>query len=295
MIVYLNGKWIPENRAFISIQDHGFLYGDGVYETLRVKDGDLLFLKEHLDRLFNSLSKISLEQVYSREKWREILETIVRRNRHKEAVVRLTVTRGVGPHGLDPDLCEKPTVVITSRPYLGYEERLYKKGMTLAIVNVRRNTPEATPPSIKSISCLNSVLAKIESKKVKAHEALMLSDEGFLTEGTISNIFLVKGGQLFTPALDGCQLPGVTRAEVCRLARELTMDVRETKLTAADISLADEIFLTSTLLEVMPVSLVKTTHDASTLFHKRDWPITRRLMICYTSARRKSNRVRGPI
>ena len=295
MMVFLNGRMIPESQAHISIHDHGFLYGDGVYETLRVRESVPLFLEEHMNRLKHSLKALSMASPLTSKALSRAIHKLILVNRHKESALRLTITRGVGGHGFDPSLCKTPTILMTSRPFTGYPARFYKRGMIAALVSIQRNAPEALPPSVKSISCLNNILAKIESRKVKADEALMLSAGGSVAEGTVSNVFFVKQEQLFTPALDGHQLSGVTRACVCELARKEGFRVTETKVSVEDLMSADEVFLTSSLMEIMPVGKLVVDGKVHFVGTTMNWPITRRLMICYTSLRRKSNRFRGSI
>ena len=280
MKVFLNGRTLPEERARISIHDRGFLCGDGVYETLRVYDGKPFLLHQHLDRLLTSLAKIKLRLPWSMKKIGEATVNVIRINRHREAAVRITVSRGPGPQGFDPRACKNPTILITSRPFSGYRSELYRTGMRVFVSSVRRNSPLALPPSIKSTSCINNILAKIEAVDRGMDEAVLLGDDGAVTEGTISNIFAVKRDRLLTPALNGGLLPGVTRAHVCRLARGEGLRVIETKLRPRDLLTADELFLTSSLMEIMPIG-----H-----FGRRKMkvgPITRRLMICYTRPRLK--------
>jgi len=253
VIVCLNGRFLPEHRAHISISDHGFLYGDGVYETLRVEQGQPQFLNEHLKRLAHARRRLQLRSSWSDTQLRAFIAKTIDFNKLRSAAVRLTLTRGPGPHGFDPHGCFTPTLLITARPFSGYPERLRRRGLTLAVVQTRRNNRDSTPPGVKSISCLNGVLAKMESKSMKADEALLLTHDGKVAEGSVSNIFMVKKGVLSTPRLDGNQLPGVTRAQVCRLARRLKIPLRERALKLADLFAADEIFLTNALMGVMPV------------------------------------------
>lgn len=217
---------------------------------------------------------------------------VVKTNRLAEAAVRITLTRGAGLPGLDPKNCKSPTLLITCRPFSGYPSNFTRKGMTAVVVGVRRNSPESLPPSVKSISCLNNVLAKIESQRSKADEAIMLSEDGLVAEGSVTNVFIVKEGAIYTPALDGRQLAGVTRNHVCQVARANGFRVVETKVSVHDLLSADEVFLTNSLMEVMPVAKVLV---GKTVKLKPNWPITRQLMICYTPPRRKSNRTSGSI
>lgn len=254
MIVYFNGKLISEKRAAVSIHDHGFLYGDGVYETLRVYKGKPFLLHEHLRRLNTSLLGIRLSPPLSLIEIGRAVKKTVEANRHSEAAVRLTITRGVGAYGFNPANCKKATMAITSTPFKGYPSDLYRKGMTAAVVSIRRNSPQSLPPYVKSTSCLNGILAKIESLDAGADEGIMLAQKGTVSEGTVSNVFVVKKNKIVTPRLEGDLLPGVTRSWVCRLARHAGYRLEEKALRLSELIAADEIFLTSTLMEVMPVS-----------------------------------------
>jgi len=260
MQVFLNGKLVPEKKATVSIQDHGFLYGDGVYETIRVYGGRPFLLHEHLRRLNNSMRGIRLTPPLSLIDIGHAVQKTILANRHKEAVIRLTVTRGPGAYGFDPALCDRPTLVITSTPFKPYPREYYRKGILVAVVSIQRNSPAALPPDVKSTSCLNGILAKMESLDLAAQEGLFLTEEGTLCEGTVSNVFLVKGDELLTPRLEGTLLPGVTREWVCMLARSSGIKVQETRISVSALIAADEIFLTNTTMEIMPVSRVVLNH-----------------------------------
>ncbi len=286
MIVCLNGKLLPENKAHISIDDRGFLLGDGLYETLRVYGGRPFLLDEHLRRLKSGLTFVGIN--VSVPKIRAGILNVVRANKCKNAAVRVTVSRGVGAPGLDPSNAKQPTILITARPFTGYPKASRERGVTAAVVSVRRNDPEAVPPSLKSISLLNNVLAKREANKLKADEAIFLTAEGHVAEGATSNVFAIKEGRLFTPALDGHQLAGVTRAFVCRLGRREGLSVIETKMTVNDLFSSDELFLTNALMEVLPVTKL-VQRGRSNRTWKKVGPVTAKLMICYTPGRQKSS------
>lgn len=254
MMVFLNGKWVSHKKATVSISDHGFLYGDGVYETIRVYNRKPFLLSEHLRRLNQSLLGIRLSSPMSLVQMGFAIQKTIEDNKLKEAVVRITITRGPGAYGFDPSFCPKPTVVITASAFKPYSDAYYKRGILAAVVSVRRNAPEALPPAIKSTSCLNGILAKMESLDLGAQEALMLGSDKHLTEGTVSNIFITQKNHVMTPRLEDGLLPGVTRDWVCRLAREGGYDVQQKRLGLSDLAAADEVFLTSTIMEILPVS-----------------------------------------
>ena len=272
MQIFLNGKLIPAKEAVVSVFDHGFLYGDGIYETMRVYDRVVFMLDEHLIRLYRSASLIGLTIPLDADSLkRSIHETLVA-NSLKNAYIRLTVSRGYGPIGLDPDLCPKPTVVIITQEMKDYPRSFYENGISLIIPETRRNFREAINPQIKSLNFLNNILAKIEAKKKSAYDAIMLNAYGKLTEGTISNIFFCKNGILCTPSLECGILNGITRAVVINLAGRDGLKVEEGEFTKEDLCASEEVFITSTTLEIMPVSKVDdqryTVGNITKLLHK---------------------------
>jgi branched-chain amino acid aminotransferase len=277
MLVYLNGRFVAKEQALISVFDHGFLYGDGVYETMRVYEGKFFLLKKHLARLKHSANAISLKLPLSLEKIGDALNESVRINRLKEAYVRLHISRGPGEIGLDPALCRTSTMVIVAKPFHDYPAASYEQGVSVAIVTTRRNHPLALPPSIKGTNFLNNILAKIESIKARAYEGIMLNWEGYVAEGTISNIFMVKMGVLYTPGLNTGILEGVTRDLVLRLAKRKKIPVKEAMLLPKQLLAADESFITNTTMEIMPV----TTVDGKKIGKGVPGPITAALHQAY--------------
>jgi branched-chain amino acid aminotransferase len=256
MYVYLNGKILPAKEAVVSVFDHGFLYGDGIYETMRVYNGVLFKLDEHLRRLHRSASLIGLSIPMDINHLKiAIYETLIA-NALRNAYVRLTISRGRGSVGLDPDLCPEPTVVIFTQEFKEYPPAFYKNGISLIISETRRNLKEAINPQIKSLNFLNNILAKIEAKKKGAYEAIMLNVHGKLTEGTISNVFFYRDKVLCTPSPDCGLLDGITRRMVIELAKREDLKVKEGKFTKKDIYSAEEVFITNTTMEVMPVSKI---------------------------------------
>jgi branched-chain amino acid aminotransferase len=273
MWVYLNDKFVPQEEAVVSVFDHGFLYGDGVYETLRAYRGRVFQLAEHLARLERSASRIQLHLPVSPERLTDLLRESLKRNQLQEAYLRITVSRGAGEIGLDPALCKSPTLVIITKPFQPYPESLYTDGVSVIIANTRRNLPEALPPQVKSLNFLNNILAKIEAKAAGAQEALMLNHRGELTEGTTSNLFVVHRGRVRTPAVECGILKGITRGLVLQLASELGIPSEEARLTVDDLLRAEECFLTNTTQEVLPVTRVNGT----VIGNGRPGEITRRL------------------
>ena len=256
MLVYLNGRFVAREQAQVSVFDHGFLYGDGIYETMRAYGGKLFLLKKHLARLKHSADAISLKLPLPLDRIGDALNESVSINKLQEAYVRLHISRGPGELGLDPALCAAPTMVIVAKPFHEYPAAYFERGISVAIVATRRNHPLALPPAIKGTNFLNNILAKIEAIKAHAYEGIMLNWEGYVAEGTISNICMVKKGVLYTPHLDTGILEGVTRDLVLRLAKRNKIPVREAMLLPKDLLSADESFITNTTMEIMPVTTV---------------------------------------
>jgi len=253
-VIYLNNRLVPEKKALVSVFDHGFLYGDGIYETMRAYKGVVFMLDEHLERLFRSASMIALKIPMAPEAIRKAVYQTLKANGHKEAVIRISISRGKGPIGLDPDLCPSPTFVVMSGEFRKHPGRHYRKGVKLAIVETRRNYSGALDPRIKSLNFLNNILAKIEAKKRGAYEAVMLNYRGYVAEGTISNIFFIKDRVLCTPAAGVGILDGITRRIIIDSAKELGIGVREGRFRKEDIYHAREVFISNTTMEVMPVA-----------------------------------------
>lgn len=260
MLVYLNDKIIPAAEAKISIFDHGFLYGDGIYETLRVYDGVVFLLDEHLERLYRSAMLIGLDIPKDAAGIKSAIYDTLQANKLRNAYVRLTVSRGEGEIGLDPALCRKPTFIIVTKELAEYPRVYYEEGVRIIIAVVKRNCREALNPQIKSLNFLNNILAKIEAKKADAYEAVMTNVAGHLAEGTICNIFFVKDGILCTPSIECGILDGITRSLVLDLAFRNDIMIKEGEFTPAELYKASEVFITNTTMEVMPVSRVDDVH-----------------------------------
>ena len=271
--VYLNGKLCDKNDAKVSVYDHGLLYGDGVFEGIRVYGGKVFRLAQHVERLYDSARHIWLEIPLGPEQMtRAVLDT-VRANAKQDGYVRLIVTRGGGTLGLDPRKCSDPQVIIIVDDISLYPPELYEHGMEIATVATIRNHPGALNPRIKSMNYLNNILAKVEAIQAGCLEALMLNHKGEISECTGDNIFLVKRGVLKTPSPEAGILEGVTRGAVLELARSAGIPTQETALTRHDVYAADECFLTGTAAEVIPV--VKC--DARLIGNGKPGPITRQL------------------
>jgi branched-chain amino acid aminotransferase len=251
--VYINGKLYDKADAKISVYDHGLLYGDGVFEGIRVYAGKVFRLKEHVDRLFESARHIQLEIPLSRDKMAEVISSTVKTNAKENGYIRAIVTRGAGSLGLDPRKTTDPQVIVIVDDISMYPQELYDNGMEIITAATIRNHSNAVNPRIKSLNYLNNILAKIEAIQGGCFEALMLNTRGELAECTGDNIFLVKNGVLKTPGIDAGILEGVTRNAVLELARAAAVPVQECPLTRHDVYAADECFLTGTAAEVIAV------------------------------------------
>jgi|TARA_B100000925_G_scaffold291012_1_gene277675 branched-chain amino acid aminotransferase len=260
MKIYLNGEFVDKADAKVSVFDHGLLYGDGVFEGIRLYDGCVFKLEEHLERLAFSAKAILLDLPMSLDEFANAVCETCRRNDLSNGYVRLVVTRGPGHLGLTPDGCGPPNVIIIADDIQLYPEELYENGLKIISVPTRRINAAALPPAVKSLNYLNNILAKIEAKKVGFLEALMLNDKGEIAECTGDNVFIVSKGTIFTPPLDAGSLRGITRGAVMDLAEEIGYEVREQALTRYDLWTAEECFLTGTAAEVIPC--VEVDHRA---------------------------------
>lgn len=256
MYVYLNNKPVPKSEAVVSVFDHGFLYGDGIYETLRTYNGITFMLDEHIGRLYRSASMTGLDIPKNADQIRTAVCETLAANFLENAYLRITVTRGYGPIGLDPELCKTPTFIIIAEELKDYPGDFYENGMKIIIADTRRNLREAINPQIKSLNFLNNILAKIEAKKKDAYEAIMLNVSEHIAEGTISNIFFYRDDVLHTPAVECGILDGIARKLVLEIANREGLRVKEGLFLRDDIYDADEVFLTNSIMEVMPVCQV---------------------------------------
>lgn len=277
MLIYLNGSFVPKEKALVSVFDHGYLYGDGIYETMRAYDGALFLLDRHLNRLERSAEAIYLRLPLPLSGIAAALEESLLRNNLKDAYVRIQISRGPGDIGLDPALCPEPTMVIIAKPFNDYPAEYYEKGVSVSIAATRRNHPLALNPSVKATNFLNNILAKVESLRAGAYEGIMLNWEGYVAEGTISNIFWVKDGMLFTPALSVGILEGVTRGLVIELAKKNGIPIEEGAYRQEDLFDAEECFITNTTMEVMPVTMI----NSRPVGNRNPGPVTRLLAAAY--------------
>ncbi len=273
MKVYINGKLVDEKNAKVSVFDHGLLYGDGVFEGIRVYHDNVFMLDEHVDRLYRSGRAIALTIPMSQEEMAKAVVRTCKANKIRNGYVRLVVTRGVGTLGLNPYLCKDPQVIVIAAGIQLYPVELYKKGLSIVTVGTMRNHPEAINPRIKSLNYLNNVLAKIEALNSGVMECVMLNPQGYVAEASGDNIFIVKGDELITPPVWCGALEGITRAVVMELAAELGYRVKEDVLARYDLYTADEVFLTGTAAEIIGVGII----DKRPIGSGKPGPVTRRL------------------
>jgi len=272
--IFLNGEFVQKQDAKVSVYDHGYLYGDGVFEGIRVYDGNVFRLKEHLIRLYESAKSILLTIPYSLEELTQIVVDTVNRNNLHSGYIRLVVSRGEGNLGLDPTSCPRANVVVIAEQLALFPQELYENGMEIVTVATRRNRSDVLNPQIKSLNYLNNILVKIEAKLAGVQEALMLNDQGFVAEGSGDNVFLVKGNKLITPPSSAGALEGITRNAIMELGDTLGYEVEEKLFTRHDVYIADEVFLTGTAAEVIGVSKV----DGRVIGDGKPGPNTQRLL-----------------
>ncbi|PLX90856.1 MAG: branched-chain amino acid aminotransferase [Desulfuromonas sp.] len=252
--VYLNGDFIKEEAATVSVFDQGFLYGDGIFESFRSVGGQLYQFLHHFQRLQQSAEALCYPLGFSREELEEVLLQLRDKNRLENAYYRVTVTRGRGQIGFQRSIDNDLTCLIIAKEYQGFDEHYYRDGIALKVAETRRNAPEAISPKIKSISNLNSLLGKLEAKAAGVFEVIMLNNKEQICEGAASNIFWSRGNWVFTPAASTGLLEGVTRSTIIRLCeQELNLRVIPGEYLLQDLKFSDEVFITSTSLEVMPV------------------------------------------
>ena len=277
MVVYLDGKYVDSTEAKVSVFDHGLLYGDGVFEGIRLYSGNVYRLDDHLERLEQSCKAIMLDVPLARAAMAEAVCETCRQNKLTSGYIRLVITRGVGDLGLSPWLCEKPTLFIIASKVSLYPQEHYDNGLSIVTAPTRRIAPDALPPTIKSLNYLNNILAKIEARQAGALEAIMLNAQGYVAECTADNIFVIHKGEILTPAASAGALKGITRATIFDIAKELRIPMREADLTRHDVWCADECFLTGTGAEVIPV--VKL--DSRVIGNGKPGPVTGRVLVSF--------------
>jgi len=253
--VYANGDFVPQDRAVTSIYDHGFLYGDGVFEGIRAYNGRVFRLDEHIDRLYDSAMAIMLDIPLSKDEMKQAILETLRVNGLVDAYIRPIVSRGIGDLGLDPRKCLVSNLFIICQPWGAMYGDLYDKGLSAVTVTVRRNAPESLSPNIKSLNYLNNILAKIEANHKGGDEAIILDVRGNISEGSGDNIFIIKNATISTPQVMN-NLRGITRAAAIEIAQDIGYPLQETDLGLFDLYTADEVFVTGTAAEIAPITTV---------------------------------------
>ncbi|MEK3889302.1 branched-chain-amino-acid transaminase [Bacillus sp. FSL K6-3431] len=269
-LIFLNGQFVKKEDAVVSVYDHGFLYGDGVFEGIRSYSGNVFRLEEHLRRLYDSAKSIMLTIPYTKEEMTSIVVETLRQNNLKDGYIRLVVSRGVGNLGLSPFTCAKPQVIAIAEPLSIFPKEMYETGLEIVTVATRRNRSDVLSPMVKSLNYLNNILVKIEANLAGVEEALMLNDQGYVAEGSADNIFIVKDNKLLTPPGHVGALVGITRNAIMELALEKGYEVAEAVFTRHDVYTADEVFLTGTAAEVIAVSKV----DGRVIGEGKPGPVT---------------------
>lgn len=270
MLVYVNGKFVPKEEAKVSVFDHGFLYGDGVFEGIRAYNGKIFKLDEHIERLFDSARAICLTPPMDVLAMKDLCYEALKKNDLKDAYLRVIFSRGEGDLGLNPYLCPKAGVVVIAGKIKLYPPEMYEKGMAVLTSATPRIAPEALNPKIKSLNYLNNIMAKMEGLAQGMMETLMLNSHGYLAEATGDNIFLVRKGVVFTPPEEAGILLGITRNSVMDLAKEAGYELVEKNLNRYDLFTADECFLTGTAAEIISV----TKADGRVIGHGVPGPVT---------------------
>ncbi|TLS53546.1 branched-chain-amino-acid transaminase [Paenibacillus antri] len=273
-VIYLNGEYVTKENATVSVYDHGFLYGDGIFEGIRIYDGNIFKCKEHLLRLYDSAKSIMLNIPLSMQEMQDTLIETIRRNELRDGYIRLVVSRGPGDLGLDPRRSPKANVIIIVEKLSIYPEEAYRNGLSTVSVSTRRNVPDALNPKIKSLNYLNNILVKIQANLAGVGEAIMLNSQGYVAEGSADNIFLVKNGVVFTPPAYIGALEGITRAAVMELCAKTGLTLKEEPFTLHDVYVADEVFFTGTAAEIIAVREV----DGRVIGEGKAGPITTALL-----------------
>lgn len=275
--IYLDKEFVRKEQAMVSVFDHGFLYGDGVFEGIRAYSGNIFKLAEHLNRLYESAQSIMLAIPYTKEEMEQIIVETIRRNELDTAYIRVVVSRGPGNLGLDPANCSNPSVIVIAEELALFPQELYQRGLRMASVASRRNRPDVLSPQVKSLNYLNNILVKLEANQAGVDEALMLNDQGYVTEGSADNIFIVKNGSILTPPVYLGALEGITRNAIIDIAHELGYSMKEAPFTRHDVYTADEVFLTGTAVEVIAVVDV----DGRTIADGKPGEVTNHLLAEY--------------
>ena len=277
MKIWLNGKLVDRKDAKLTVFDHGTLYGDGVFEGIRIYGGKIFQCQAHVDRLFDSAKAIRLAIPYTKQELTDAMYETLKANGVADGYIRLAVTRGEGTLGLSPFKCPSPNVFIIAGQIVLYPEEMYQHGMAVIIARTIRTSPRMLPPWVKSMNYLNNIMAKIEAIDAGVAEAIMLNEDGNVAECTGDNIFIVKDGHVATPPVEAGILAGITRKVVMRLADKLGIPLAEKDITVEQLYAADECFLTGTAAEVIAVTRV----DGKTIGDGKVGPVTRKLLAAF--------------
>lgn len=272
--IYIDGSFYAREDAKISVFDHGLLYGDGVFEGIRFYKGRVFRLEEHIDRLYDSAKAIHLTIPATPAEVTEMVLATIRKNELHDGYVRLVITRGTGELGLSPYLCKTPSIIVIASTISLYPAEKYQKGLILATCATRRPSHDSLSPAVKSLNYLSNIMAKVEAIAAGGEEGVMLNTSGYVAECTGDNIFVVKKGVLLTPTTGSGSLYGITRGVVMELAIEAGIPLREMEMSRYDLYTADELFLTGTAAEVVPVA----EYDKRQIGDGRPGPITLQLM-----------------
>jgi branched-chain amino acid aminotransferase len=273
MQIHIDGRWYPKEEAKISVFDHGLLYGDGVFEGIRVYARRIFRLDAHLDRLYASARALALDCGMGQVQMAELVRDAVRRNRCEDGYVRLVVTRGAGELGIDPSTCPAASIIVIVDEVRVYPRELYENGVRVITSATRQVSHEAVDPRVKSLNYLKNILAKIDARRAGAEEAILLNSEGFVAECTADNLFVVRDGKLLTPSPQDGALEGITRGVVLQLAAEAGIAAAESRLTRYDVYTATECFVSGTGAELMPV----VEADGRPIGDGKPGPVTRKL------------------
>ena len=276
MLIYLNGEFVPQEDAKVSVFDHGLLYGDGIFEGIRAYNGRVFRLGEHIDRMWDSAKTIDLRIPISKKEMEEIIIETLRKNNLRDAYIRPIITRGVGDLGLDPRKCSVPTIIVIATGWGAMYGDLYDKGLTAITCSIRRNPAEALPPNVKSLNYLNNIMGKIEANYKGGDEAIFFDTNGYVAEGSGDNIYVVKNGVIITPQTLN-NLRGITRMVLIEAAEEMGLTVLEQNLGYFDLYSADEVIVTGSAAEVAPVTVI----DGREIGTGKPGPIVKQLMAAF--------------
>ncbi|MDG6985288.1 MAG: branched-chain-amino-acid transaminase [Nitrososphaerota archaeon] len=272
-LIYIDGKFVEKSKAVVSVFDHGLLYGDGIFEGIRAYNGSVFRLVDHIDRLYDSAKSVRLKIPLTKHEMTEAVLETMRKNQLRDAYIRLVVTRGTGDLGVDPSLCKSPTVFIIAEPMATILGPREPKVVKMMVSSYRRDAVDATSHEVKSLNYMNSILAKIEASSAGADDAILLDHRGFVSEASVTNIFLVKDGRVFTPSSAAGILHGITRERIIRLCSDLGLEVEERDVTPFELAVADEVFLVGTKSELVAVGKI----SGASVGTGAAGPLTRRL------------------